>query len=187
MPLSADYSRPLELPPLPESARRIAFFPGSTIGNMHPDDAAIFLARVRRSVGKSGGLILGVDRVKAASVLEAAYNDADGVTATFNLNLLVRINQELDGNFDLNAFEHVALWNSPACRVEMHLTSLRDQDVSVAGELIHFDRRETIWTSSAYKYHEASLSRLVTEGGFETAQLWTDPDSRFWVGFFTAR
>jgi dimethylhistidine N-methyltransferase len=139
MPVCADYTRPLELPQLPPSARRIAFFPGSTIGNFHPTEAAAFLHRVRHTVGSRGGMILGVDRRKDPQVLHDAYNDAAGVTAAFNRNLLVRLNRELNATFDLDTFRHVAFFNDEASRIEMHLESTVAQEVRVADAVIAFE------------------------------------------------
>jgi L-histidine N-alpha-methyltransferase len=185
-PLAADYTTPLRLPAMPpDTRRRLAFFPGSTIGNFHPTEAAAFLQRIRRSIGPTGAMVLGVDRRKDAATLEAAYDDRDGVTAAFNRNLLVRINRELSADIDVARFAHRAVWNDAASRIEMHLVSLDRRTVHVAGEAIHFARGETIWTESSYKYDRDRLARLATEGGFEIARLWSDPDERFWVAFLT--
>ncbi|HEX5437988.1 MAG TPA: L-histidine N(alpha)-methyltransferase [Gemmatimonadaceae bacterium] len=185
-PQCADYTAPLTLPSLPPDARRVAFFPGSTIGNFHPAEAAAFLHRVRHTVGAGGLLVLGVDRRKRASILNAAYNDAAGVTAAFNLNMLARLNREMDADFDLDAFEHRAAFNAKAGRVEMHLVSRRAQVLHVAGEPITFGRRETIWTECSYKYDRARLDRLVQTAGFSIARLWTDAPKQFWVAVLTA-
>lgn len=185
-PLCADYTRPLQLPRLPAGARRLAFFPGSTIGNFHPTEAAAFLHRIRRTVGADGALVLGVDRRKDAATLDAAYDDAAGVTAAFNLNMLRRLNRELGTDFDLERFAHRAFFNATASRVEMHLLSLERQTVRVAGERITFDAGETIWTESSYKYDEAAFEGLVTSAGFRIARLWTDAAERFWVAYLEA-
>jgi len=186
LPIAADYTQPLELPPLPAGARRLAFFPGSTIGNFHPAEAAAFLTRIRRTVGPGGAMILGVDRRKDPRVLRAAYDDAAGVTAAFNRNILARLNRELGATFDLERFAHRALFNDRASRIEMHLVSLADQVVDVAGTRIAFAAGETIWTESSYKYDAARLDALVTAAGFTVARLWTDEDERFWVAFLRA-
>ena len=185
-PVCADYTAPLRIPDLPRRARRLAFFPGSTIGNFHPAEAAAFLRRVRRTVAADGALVLGVDRRKDVRVLEAAYDDREGVTAAFNLNLLARLNRELGADFDPARFRHRARWDDAASRVEMHLESLAPQVVHVAGEPIRFARGETIWTESSYKYDRPRLDALIAAGGFELARLWTDADDRFWVAFLTA-
>lgn len=182
-PVCADYTSRVHLPPLAAGARCVAFFPGSTIGNFHPTEAAAFLRRVRRTVGPGGGLLLGVDRRKAARVLHAAYDDRAGVTAAFNLNILARLNRELDADFDLGAFRHRAVWSDRASRIEMHLVSAGAQTARVAGERVAFERGETIWTESSYKYDRPRLDRLVTEGGFCIERLWTDREERFWMAF----
>jgi dimethylhistidine N-methyltransferase len=181
MPVCADYTMPFTIPDLPQRARRVGFFPGSTIRNFHPTEAAAFLRRVRRTLGQDGALLLGVDRPKTAHVLHAAYDDSEGVTAAFNLNVLRRLNRELGADFDLEAFRHRAVWNERASRVEMHLESLATQTVQVAGELFAIAKGETIWTESSYKYDQARLERLVTEGGFRIDRLWSDEGERFWV------
>jgi len=185
-PVRADYTRAFSLPPLPPNARRVAFFPGSTIGNFDPAAAATFLGRIRRTVGDDGALILGADRIKDRETLESAYDDAQGVTAAFNLNMLRRLNRELGADFDLESFMHRACWDSRAHRVEMHLVSLRDQVVTVAGERIPFESGESVWTESSYKFDEDSLRELATSAGFGIEKLWTDEDDRFWVGFMRA-
>ena len=184
-PVNADYSASFEVPDLPTRARRVAFFPGSTIGNFHPTEAAAFLRRVRRVVASDGALILGVDRRKDPRTLLAAYDDSEGVTAAFNRNVLARLNRELDADFDLARFRHRAEWNDAESRIEMHLESVEPQTVRVGGETISFDRGETIWTESSYKYDRERLDRLVEEGGFKLARLWTDSADRFWVAFLT--
>lgn len=182
-PVCADYTAPLHIPDLPERARRVAFFPGSTVGNFHPTEAAAFLRRVRRALGPDGAFVLGVDRRKDPRALEAAYDDPDGVTAAFNRNLLTRLNRELGADFDLTRFRHRAVWNDAASRIEMHLESTAAQVVHVTGVAVAFARGETIWTESSYKYDESRLERLVAEGGFELTRLWTDAGDRFWVAF----
>jgi dimethylhistidine N-methyltransferase len=185
-PLCADYTTRLTLPPLPADVRRVAFFPGSTIGNFHPAEAAAFLHRIRHAVGHGGALVLGVDRRKDHRRLEAAYNDREGVTAAFNLNLLARLDRELGADFDLSRFAHRAFFNDEASRIEMHLVSREHQAIHVAGERIAFARGETIWTECSYKYDQARLDRLVSAAGFEITRLWTDDRSWFWVAFLTA-
>ena len=185
-PVCADYTAPLRLPDLPQRARRVAFFPGSTIGNFHPTEAAAFLHRVRRTVADDGALVLGVDRRKHAAVLNAAYDDAAGVTAAFNLNMLHRLNRELGADFDVARFAHRAFFNEAASRVEMHLVSLDRQVVCVAGARIGFEAGETIWTESSYKYDRDALDLLVTSAGFRIARLWTDSAEQFWVAYLTA-
>ncbi len=185
-PICGDYTRLLPLPSLPPHARRVAFFPGSTIGNFHPAEAAAFLTRVRRTVGTGGALVIGVDRRKDAAVLHAAYDDPQGVTAAFNRNVLRRINRELGADFDLASFRHVAFFNDDASRIEMHLESTRDQSVHVAGSTFDFARGETIWTESSYKYDEEQLATVASAAGFRLDRLWTDANELFWVGAMTA-
>jgi dimethylhistidine N-methyltransferase len=163
--------------------RRVAFFPGSTIGNFHPAEAAAFLSRLRRAIGPTGALILGVDRRKDARTLNAAYDDARGVTAAFNLNMLERLNRELGADFDLASFRHRAFFNSKASRVEMHLEALRDQIVRVADHAVWFAKGETIWTESSYKYDDDGLATLVGAAGFRVVRRWTDDREWFWIAF----
>lgn len=186
-PVCADYTRRLDIPPLPVRARRLGFFPGSTIGNFHPAEAVGFLRRVRRTLGGDGALVLGVDRRKDPRILHAAYNDANGVTAAFNLNVLARLNRELDATFDLDRFAHRAFFDARDGRVEMHLESLAKQTVTVAGRRVAFDAGETIWTESSYKYGVEDLESMVSTGGFRIERLWTDARERFWVAFLTVR
>ncbi len=180
-PVHGDYTRAIDLPPLPAHARRLAFFPGSTIGNFHPAEAVAFLSRVRRTLGPRGALVLGVDRRKDAATLDAAYDDAAGVTAEFNLNVLERLNRELDADFDRSRFVHRAFFNEEASRVEMHLVSLMAQTVQVARTSVHFEAGESIWTESSYKYDRVRLDELVDEAGFTVRARWTDSLERFWV------
>ena len=182
-PVYADYSLPFDLPVLPRDARRVAFYPGSSIGNFHPTEAAAFLHRVRHVVGPNGALVLGVDRRKDAGVLHAAYNDAAGVTAAFNLNILARLNRELDATFDPSRFRHRAFFNDEASRIEMHLEAACAQRVWVDGVPVPFEARETIHTECSYKYDRERFDALVRAAGFEIAKLWTDARDWFWVAF----
>ncbi len=186
LPLQADYTAALTLPALPAGARRVAFFPGSTIGNFHPMEAAAFLRRVRRTIGPDGALILGVDRIKDVTTLEAAYNDAAGVTRAFNFNLLDRINHELSADFDVTGFQHRAIFDLDDRRIEMHLVSTEPQVAHVAEVPIVFDEGESIWTESSYKYDQERLEQLATAAGFAVERLWTDSEDRFWVVFLAA-
>jgi dimethylhistidine N-methyltransferase len=182
-PVHADYTARFTLPSLPDDARRVAFFPGSTIGNLHPAEATAFLHRIRGTVGPHGALILGVDRRKDPHVLHAAYNDAAGVTAAFNLNLLTRLNRELNATFDLSRFRHWAHFNDDASRVEMHLESTVAQQVCVGGVPIDFARGETILTECSYKYDLEFLEAVIRPAGYRIQELWTDERDWFWVGF----
>lgn len=184
-PVCADFTASVRLPTLPSVARHVAYFPGSTIGNFHPHEAVAFLHGVRHTVGPSGAMILGVDRRKDARTLEAAYDDARGVTAAFNLNMLTRLNREMNGQFDLASFRHRARWNDAASRIEMHLESHVAQTVMVAGEQVTFEAGETIWTECSYKYDLARLEQLISAAGFDLDRLWTDEDERFWIAYLT--
>jgi dimethylhistidine N-methyltransferase len=184
-PVRADFTAPLVLPAATPRARRIAFFPGSTIGNFHPKEAVAFLRRVRMTIGHDGALVLGVDRRKDHRVLHKAYNDAAGVTAAFNLNVLARLNREAGAHFDLTRFRHHAFFNAEESRIEMHLESLHDQIVRVGGVPIEFDQGETIWTESSYKYDRERLNALVEAAGFAITRMWTDVREQFWVAFLS--
>lgn len=177
----ADYSGPFRLPLEPGWTNLAAFFPGSSIGNFDPPEARALLERVARVLGRGGRLLIGVDLRKDPAILNAAYNDAQGVTAAFNLNLLARINRELGADFDLDAFAHKAFFNAGASRIEMHLESLADQAVRIAGREIAFRRGETIHTECSYKYGIADFQSLARDAGFEAEQVWTDPQRLFSV------
>jgi len=183
----ADYSRPFRLPRLAGFAprRRVVYFPGSTIGNFTPAEAAAFLANARRVAGPGGAMLIGVDLKKDAARLNAAYNDAAGVTAAFNLNLLVRINRELGADFDPAAFRHLAFYDAARGRVEMHLVSLKAQRVRVAGRVFRFRGGETIHTENSCKYSVAEFRRLAVGAGFEPAACWTDTGRLFSVHYLT--
>ncbi|HEX5213038.1 MAG TPA: L-histidine N(alpha)-methyltransferase [Pseudolabrys sp.] len=186
LPVTADITRPFALPqPAQAAPVRVGFFPGSTIGNFEPHEAAAFLRNAARILGAGATLIVGVDLVKPVDVLSAAYNDAAGVTARFNLNLLVRINRELRGTFKLDAFEHHAFYNRERHRIEMHLASLRRQKVKVAGETIDFRAGETIHTENSYKYSVESLGALARGAGWAFAAAWTDERKYFSIQAFT--
>ncbi|HYE48759.1 MAG TPA: L-histidine N(alpha)-methyltransferase [Azospirillaceae bacterium] len=184
MALCADYTAGLAVPPPSGGApfRRVGFFPGSTIGNLDRADALAFLRGLKPAL-EGGGLLVGVDLRKDRAVLDAAYDDAAGVTAAFNLNILTRINRELGGGFDLSAFAHRALWNEGEGRVEMHLVSRRDQIVAVAGRRFAFARGETIHTENSYKYGVGEFQELARRAGFEPTGCWTDRDGLFSVHF----
>jgi len=188
LPLCADYTAAYTLPAARRPVRaRAVYFPGSTIGNFHRDQAAEFLAQIARVCGAGGGLLIGVDLRKAASVLEPAYNDDQGVTAAFNLNLLERINKELGGDFDLGGFAHSAFYNEFAGRVEMHLMSLRPQTVHLGGAEIAFEEEETILTECSYKYGLDEFARLAQSAGLAVRHVWTDEARRFSVQYLTVR
>ncbi|NNL86179.1 MAG: L-histidine N(alpha)-methyltransferase [Myxococcales bacterium] len=185
LPVCADFTRDFPLPEVPEAKRTVVYFPGSTIGNFSPKDAAEFLRGVADLCGPGGGLLIGVDLVKDRPVLERAYNDEEGVTAAFNLNLLRRLNRELGANFELDGFLHVARWNPEESRIEMHLTSERDQQVQLGEHTFSFAKGETIHTESSYKYRLESFARLAAEAGFDRSEVWTDERDWFSVQLFT--
>jgi dimethylhistidine N-methyltransferase len=177
----ADYSSAFVLPVDHHDHPRAAFFPGSSVGNFEPEAAARFMARVGQILGPGGRLLIGVDLIKDRHRLEAAYNDADGVTAAFNLNLLTRINRELGADFDLDGFRHEAVFNAGLSRVEMHLISTRPQQVTLAGETFSFTEGESIHTECSYKYRIDGFHALAAEAGFAAEQVWTDPNELFSV------
>jgi dimethylhistidine N-methyltransferase len=186
LPVTADITQQFALPKEAQAAPvRVGFFPGSTIGNFEPHEAAAFLRNAGRILGAGATLIVGVDLVKPVDVLNAAYNDAAGVTARFNLNLLVRINRELRGTFKLDTFEHHAFYNRERHRIEMHLASLKRQKVKVAGETIDFRAGETIHTENSYKYSVESLGALARGAGWEPAAVWTDERKYFSIQAFS--
>lgn len=184
-PVSGDYMALDALPAAINGARRIGFFPGSTIGNLMPLQAVLFLRRARRLLRRDGALILGVDLKKDPRRLHDAYNDLAGVTAQFTLNLLRRMNRELEADFDLSAFAHEAFYDEAAGRIEIYFRSLRTQTVMVAGRRFTFSEGERVHTEYSYKYDEAGIDELARLGGFSIAQIWTDPARLFAVTFLT--
>ncbi len=180
LPVSADFEAVFSLPEAKRPGKHLVFFPGSTIGNFEPTHATRFLRKVaERSPGCD--LLIGVDLQKSPDVLNAAYNDNAGVTAAFNLNMLMHVNELVDADFEIANFRHVAFYNADVGRIEMHLESLCDQTVTVAGEDITFGSGERLWTESSYKYTPEQFSRLALSSGFTTARAWTDPDGWFSV------
>lgn len=186
LPVCADYTAYYEVP-LPErpATRRVVYYPGSTIGNFDPDQAHQFLQSIATVCGHDGGLLIGVDLKKDPVMLHRAYNDAAGVTATFNLNLLVRINHELGADFQLDRFRHYACYNPRAGRIEMHLVSLSEQTVHLADVQISVKRGESIWTESSYKYTVDEFARLAGGAGFTVERVWMDPAELFSVQYLT--
>ena len=173
LPVAADFSKPFDLPDTVQTMPRAGFFPGSTIGNFEPHQAAAFLRHAGRILGREAVFIVGVDLVKDTQVLQKAYNDSQGVTAKFNLNLLTRINRELGAKFNLACFEHHAFFNRERSRIEMHLASLKRQRIKVCGECIDFRAGETIHTENSYKYsiefvrRTGARRRLAAGGGVD--------------------
>jgi L-histidine N-alpha-methyltransferase len=183
----ADYMRPLELPELPAGGegRRLGFFPGSTIGNLDPDAAVDFLIGCQSVIGADGAMLVGVDLKKAPQLLHAAYNDAQGITAAFNLNLLARINRELGGDFNLSRFAHDAFYNAQAGKIEIHIRSCADQIVTVAGRRFRFANGERIHTEDSWKYTVPEFQQLAAHAGYRAARCWTDPAALFSVHLLT--
>ena len=181
LPVEADFTQPFVLPAAVAGMAHTGFFPGSTIGNFEPHEACSFLRHAGNVLGRGAKLIIGVDLVKDARILNAAYDDAAGVTAKFNLNLLARINRELDGEFDLESFSHHAFYNSERHRIEMHLASRKRQKVRVAGRAIEFRAGETIHTENSYKYTLETFGALARGSGWNPAAVWTDAGGNFSV------
>ncbi|MEM8559769.1 MAG: L-histidine N(alpha)-methyltransferase [Bacteroidota bacterium] len=197
LPVAADFTAPFALPALPpDTARRVVYFPGSTIGNFAPGPAVRLLRQMAdvagpSSDGRGGGLLIGADLVKDRDVLVRAYDDPEGVTAAFNLNLLARINRDLGGTFDLDAFRHEARWNEEDARIEMHLVSERAQTVHVGttqagGGTFRFAAGESIHTENSHKYTLDGFARLAGRAGWTRRRVWTDPAGSFSVQYFEA-
>jgi L-histidine N-alpha-methyltransferase len=180
-PVIADFTRDFDLPQSLDGLPRAGFFPGSTIGNFEPAEAESLLRRFGRILGQGAHMIVGVDLVKDTATLERAYDDAAGVTAAFNLNLLTRINRELAGRFDLDAFAHRAVFNASTSRIEMHLVSRDAQTVRVGSDTFAFAEGETIHTESSYKYTVATFRALAERAGWTWLKVWTDPEGLFSV------
>ena len=179
LPFEADFMQPLKLPAAVADTSRLGFFPGSTIGNMIPLMAVDLLRAMRASLGEGAMLLIGMDRIKDPATLIAAYDDAAGVTAAFNTNLLDRINRELDGTIPLDAFRHRALWNDDRARIEMHLEAVRDADFTVDGRQFSIAAGETIHTENSHKYGPRDARILLRAGGWTPIAEWTDPDDLF--------
>ena len=182
-PVCADFTQDFEIPEIAEARRRVVFFPGSTIGNMHPPEASELLSGMADVCGPDGGVLIGVDLKKDPDVLEAAYDDSAGVTGEFNLNLLRRINRELDGDFDESAFRHRAKYNDELGRVEMHLVSEREQEVQIADQSFEFAEGESIHTECSYKYTTDEFAGLAAASGLAVSKVWRDSARLFSVQF----
>ncbi|MCI0467790.1 MAG: L-histidine N(alpha)-methyltransferase [Beijerinckiaceae bacterium] len=180
-PILADFSQPQGLPPSLAREHKLGFFPGSTIGNFPPFAAIRLLRSMRGTLSRGGRLIIGVDLKKDARTLLRAYNDKAGITAAFNLNLLTRINRELEGTFDLSSFRHEAIYNSKEGRIEMHIVSKQKQTVSVLGRRFGFFAGETIHTENSYKYSTAQFQELAHAAGWQLDCAWNDGDKLFCV------
>jgi len=186
IPVCADYTKPFAMPaPSGPVDHRAVYFPGSTVGNFAPIEARNFLVKVVKLVGARGGLLIGVDLKKDRKVLEAAYDDREGVTAAFDLNMLERINRELGGDFDLESFTHRAVYNEDAGRIEMHLVSRRAQSVRIGGRSIRFGKGETIHTESSHKFEIKEFQKMAAAAGLTARKVWTDPKRLFSVHHLT--
>ena len=179
MPVTADFLRPLTLPMRGNEAGVLGFFPGSTIGNLEPPAATAFLRRARLTLGMGACMLLGFDTCRDPARLIPAYNDAQGVTAAFNLNLLTRLNREAGADFDLAAFRHEAIWNPMESRIEMHLVSRGASEVRVAGHTVSFAEGETIHTENSYKYAPGRMGAMIGAAGWSRQAVWSDPDGLF--------
>ncbi len=180
LPVCADFTQPFSVPKSSRPHTRVAvFFPGSTIGNFDRPAAVNLLRVMRQIAAPGGGLLIGADLVKDPAILERAYDDAAGVTAAFNLNLLRRLNREFGATFDLNGFRHSAVWVPEASRIEMHLVSVRRQSVTLGDETIKFAAGERLVTEHCHKYTRESFASLAAEGGWSSRRVWTDDDQLF--------
>lgn len=178
-PVEADFMKPIALPPQVAGMTKLGFFPGSTIGNMVAGTAVDLLRAMKETLGVGAFLLIGMDRLKDEETLIRAYDDCERITAEFNLNLLHRINRELNGTIPVEAFRHMAIWNDRLSRIEMHLEAVRDVEFSVDGEPFAFKAGETIHTENSHKYGLRDSRLLLSAGGWAVAREWTDPDDRF--------
>jgi len=187
LPVCTDFTQPIRLPRAARAPRQtVVYFPGSTLGNFGPDDALRLLRQMRNEAGQgggalAGGVLVGIDLVKDTAALEAAYNDAAGVTAEFTLNLLVRMNHELGADFDLAAFRHRARWHPLAERIETHIVSRREQEVHIDGRTFHFGAGEAMLVELSCKYTPGGFARFAARAGLRVAGVWTDPARHFSV------
>jgi dimethylhistidine N-methyltransferase len=181
LPVEADFLRPIALPASVADLPKLGFFPGSTIGNMIPHSSVDLLRAMKESLGTGSMLLIGMDRIKDERVLVSAYDDAQGVTAAFNMNLLERINRELDGTLPIEAFRHRAIWNDDRARIEMHLETTRDIAFTIEGRPFSMAAGETIHTENSHKYGQRDGRILLRAGGWTPIAEWTDPDGLFAV------
>ncbi|KGI77857.1 L-histidine N(alpha)-methyltransferase [Oleiagrimonas soli] len=180
LPVCADFTQPITLPAPERTQRRtVIYFPGSTIGNFETSAAVRLLRQMREEMGAGGAALVGVDLLKDPAIIEAAYNDAAGVTAAFTLNMLAHINRTLGADFDVDGFAHRARFNPQTERIETHIDSLREQDVHIEDRTFHFDAGDSILVEYSCKYSRASFARLAAEAGLRVAQVWTDPEDLF--------
>jgi dimethylhistidine N-methyltransferase len=179
IPVTADFARPFSLPAEIADLPKLGFFPGSTIGNFVPRTATDLLRNFREFLGVGSRLLIGMDRVKPVERLIAAYDDSEGVTASFNLNLLERINRELDGDIPIEAFRHEARWNDILSRIEMHLVATREVGFSISGRHFHFAEGASIHTENSHKYERRGARLLLLAGGWTPIAEWADRDDEF--------
>jgi len=188
MPVCADFTRPFRIPaPTNAAARTVVFFPGSTLGNFEPAAAVDLLALMRALAGTGGALVIGIDLLKDATTLLRAYDDAAGVTAAFNLNVLVRLNREFGADFDIASFRHAAVWVPKQSRIEMHLVSTQRQVVTLGGEAIRFEADELLVTEHCHKYTIEGFEALAAQAGWTVQEKWSDDLRRFSVQYLEAR
>ena len=188
LPVAADFTKSFALPsPRLWPERNLVYFPGSTIGNFSPRDAHALMRVMHEEAGDNGALLIGLDLKKDPAILERAYNDSQGITAEFNLNMLRRINREYGADFDPEAFRHRAIWNRDRSRIEMHLVSLRDQVVRIDGSEFHFERGEIMVTEHSHKYSLPQFSAMAENAGFQVIESWTDPHRWFSVQYCLRR
>jgi L-histidine Nalpha-methyltransferase len=188
IPICADFTRPFDLPISVHAARRrVVYFPGSTLGNFDQEEARGLLQRMRHIIGANGAVLIGIDLKKDPRVLERAYNDRAGVTAEFNVNALRHLNRELGTDFDLEAFEHLAVWVENQSRVEMHLVSKREQDVHVGDETVHIDKGEHLTTEFCHKYTLESFADLAAKADLRVVRVWMDAEAKFSVLLLEAK
>lgn len=188
IPVCADFTQPIELPKqIATARRRVVYFPGSTLGNFMPEQARRLLASMRNIIGRDGAVLIGIDLKKDPQALQRAYDDPAGVTAEFNLNALRHINRELGANFDLDAFEHQAIWLEDKGRIEMHLVSTRDQVVDLAGEHVAIQRGEHLRTECCHKYTLDGFAELAASADLAVTRVWMDAEKQFSVQLLEPR
>ena len=187
IPICADFNQDLELPTgiRAGSSKKVIFFPGSTIGNLDPDEAIHFLKKIGKLVGSGGGLVIGVDLKKDPEIFKMAYDDPHGVTSDFNLNLLERLNREVSADFDLNSFTHEAIYDADEGKIEMHLVSKISQLVKVNQTVFRFNQGESIHTESSYKYSVEEFAELCAKAKFQIKRFWKDSRNLFCVYYFS--
>lgn len=186
LPVHGDFGGDIDLPKSIRMSPKLGFFPGSTIGNLNRDEALAFLSDTAKLVGHNGTLLIGVDLKKPLEILLPAYNDKEGITAEFNLNLLHRINRELDGDIDVSNFAHEAIYNADAGRIEIYIRSLIDQEISVCGQQVSLEQSERIHTENSHKYSISEFRELAAEAGWKSEHVWTDPEQLFSIHYLRA-